>query len=269
MHERIVINKGVKIQYRIRYGEGVPILFLHGGGGSSSVWERIISYVPQKAFLILVDLRGHGFSGRPEPWQEYSFLHHVSDIENIVQAEGLKSVILIGHCMGGMVATMYAARNPQTVRRLVLINVSWTLPWFMRGTLLAPLCRLIAYCSIFVSKPIKKGKRVDYGKFIHTFDFSPKRLIADLLAMGVGAVSRQYTTSLSWDGTAYFPTIACPTLFIAGKYDRIFPVWYSDSTVKLISHCTYVMLPTNHLSVLNHPSELYDTIRTFLAYHEK
>lgn len=100
---------------------GPPLLCLHG-------WlDNAHSFLPlaaalKKHSLFAVDLAGHGHSQHRSSDAHYYLFDYVSDIVELIQRQGWQQVILVGHSMGGMVATALAAAMPELVSRLVLID---------------------------------------------------------------------------------------------------------------------------------------------------
>ena len=90
-----------KISYIQRAGK-IPIIFLHGLGGTGNSWTRLIPYLPDKYGLYLIDLLGHGRSERPKI--EYSIEKQEIVIKEFVESEGLEGVTLMGNSYGGWVS---------------------------------------------------------------------------------------------------------------------------------------------------------------------
>jgi pimeloyl-ACP methyl ester carboxylesterase len=70
--------------------------------------------------LIAIDLPGHGFSGHKGG--HYNFIEWVEDLYQIIKTQHWASVSIIGHSMGAMVSSIFAATFPELVNRLVLIE---------------------------------------------------------------------------------------------------------------------------------------------------
>ena len=92
-------------------GTGVPVVLLHGLGDTAATWDGFAAALARPT--IALDLRGHGTSPRPG---EYTVDAMASDV--LAALDGV--VDLVGHSMGGRVASTVALREPGLVRRLVL-----------------------------------------------------------------------------------------------------------------------------------------------------
>lgn len=97
----------------------VAIVAVHGLTMSHRTWAAIAERLPA-VLIIAPDLRGRGASSRlPSP---YGLGRHVSDVKAAVDHLGLRRIIAAGHAMGGYVCEQLAARYPELVSELVLVD---------------------------------------------------------------------------------------------------------------------------------------------------
>jgi haloalkane dehalogenase len=101
-------------------GDGEPVVFLHGNPTSSHLWRNVIPHVAEQARGIAPDLIGMGASGKPDI--DYRFADHARYLDAWFDALGLDDVVLVGHDWGGALAMDWAARHPERVRGLVLLE---------------------------------------------------------------------------------------------------------------------------------------------------
>lgn len=108
--------------YTIKYeesGKGEPIIFLHNGGTSHTIWDDVIDSLPNyKSFAL--DLLGYGESSKFEGSDD--ILQHVEILETFIQLKKLKHITLVGNCMGSAISLTYAMRHQDNVKALVLLN---------------------------------------------------------------------------------------------------------------------------------------------------
>ncbi|WP_028925261.1 haloalkane dehalogenase [Pseudonocardia acaciae] len=97
-----------------------PVVFLHGNPTSSYLWRNVIPRVSGDARCLAPDLIGMGGSGRPDI--EYRFADHARYLDGWFDALGLAEVVLVGHDWGGSLAMDWAARHPERVRGLVVVE---------------------------------------------------------------------------------------------------------------------------------------------------
>ena len=102
-------------------GDGIPILLLHGGPGSTHNYMELLDPWAEKRPVITYDQLGCGESfveGRPDLWVMDTWL---DELENLREKLDLTEVILLGQSFGGMLALSYVLeRRPSGVRGLVL-----------------------------------------------------------------------------------------------------------------------------------------------------
>lgn len=102
-------------------GEGPPVILLHGIASSSVTFEFVVPLVEPRHRVIRVDLLGFGGSPAPED-SSYSIDAHVAALDRTIRHLRLRRFSLVGHSMGALIATRYAARFPKRMMRLVLVS---------------------------------------------------------------------------------------------------------------------------------------------------
>ncbi|MDX1691096.1 MAG: alpha/beta hydrolase [Acidimicrobiia bacterium] len=101
-------------------GSGVPVLLVHGLGGSHTNWTDLGPRLAGSHRVLAVDLVGHGFTA--PAGRQASIDGHVTLVERTVDALDLGPVVLVGLSMGGLVAGVAAERSPGRVLGLVMID---------------------------------------------------------------------------------------------------------------------------------------------------
>lgn len=96
-----------------------PIVMLHGIRGYARTFASLAKALLPRFRTIAYDQRGRGESDW-DPARQYYNDAYVRDLEAVVNQLGLKRFDLLGHSMGGIAAYVYAAANPERVRRLVI-----------------------------------------------------------------------------------------------------------------------------------------------------
>ena len=104
------------------WGQGEPLVLLHGGSGSWTHWIRNVEALAAAGRRVLVpDLPGFGDSARPPGGQDADAVAPVV-AQGILQLAGDAPVDVAGFSFGGRVAALMAAAEPPRVRRLVLLG---------------------------------------------------------------------------------------------------------------------------------------------------
>ena len=104
-------------------GSGVPIVLLHGFPELSYSWRHQLPVLAEAGVHALApDLRGYGDSDRPSGVEAYALPNLVGDIVGLLDAIDAESAHLVGHDWGGSIAWVLAARSPERVRSLTILN---------------------------------------------------------------------------------------------------------------------------------------------------
>ena len=105
-------------------GAGEPaLLFVHGWSSTLRHWEPQARHFRRHHRVVRIDLRGHGRSPAPDlPVSGYSIPRHAEDLAALLQRLELSAVVAVGHSSGGWVALELAARFPELVRAVVVVD---------------------------------------------------------------------------------------------------------------------------------------------------
>jgi 3-oxoadipate enol-lactonase len=109
---------GNTIHYQ-SYGEGPPVVFLHGLGGSAGIFHGVMQAMRQHHHVVALDLRGHG---RSQGRGKFSIEGWAKDVQKLIRHLELPAVTLVGHSLGSLVAQYLASTSPDTVDQLVLVG---------------------------------------------------------------------------------------------------------------------------------------------------
>ncbi len=113
-----VESNGLKIHYyrtADEAGARPTLVLLHGITDSGLCWPRVVKALAGEYDLVLPDARGHGLSDKPPTG--YAPEDHAADVAGLIAALGLDRPVVIGHSMGGLVASLVAAHHPDLVAR--------------------------------------------------------------------------------------------------------------------------------------------------------
>ena len=104
-----------------KYGQGPPLIILHGLYGSSDNWVSIGRELAKNFEVFLIDQRNHGRS-------PHSFDHNYQllkeDLLEFMDKQSIKKAIIIGHSMGGKTAMFFAADYPERLSHLIVADIS-------------------------------------------------------------------------------------------------------------------------------------------------
>lgn len=99
-------------------GSGPDLVLLHGIGSNAGSWVPVLSELAAEFRLVLLDMRGHGGSSRPE--RGYLIPDYARDLDGVLTAVDLKRPLILGHSLGGMTALEWATSNPDRATALVI-----------------------------------------------------------------------------------------------------------------------------------------------------
>jgi len=102
--------------------QGVPLLCLHGFGNDAHIWDDFAPAVAPYYRTLALDHRGHGDSAW-DPERRYDHDTMVEDVELATAALGVERLVIVGHSLGGRIATLFAGRHPERMAGLVLVDI--------------------------------------------------------------------------------------------------------------------------------------------------
>jgi pimeloyl-ACP methyl ester carboxylesterase len=245
--------------------DGTPLVLLHGFAGSMHWWTPLAERLRSDFRLIRIDELGHGGSEKPD--DGYSIEHQAEQVARVLSALRVEKAVIVGHSMGGEVATAFAEHNLARVKGLVLIDTrskkdAGELPFLARlgfVPVLGEAIRRVAPDGM-VRKGVEKAFAPGYDvpdQFVQDFnrmtyssydashnatdDFSEKRGVADRLA-----------------------TLRKPLLAIQGAKDQL----VDPDTVenfRRVPNAKIASVPNaGHSPMVEQPSETARLIRNFL-----
>jgi pimeloyl-ACP methyl ester carboxylesterase len=107
----------IELQVQDYEKDGEAIVFLHFGGGNLMMWQPVVPYFQLQYRLVLIDLRGHGRSDKPQVG--YHIDDMARDVVGVMQGLQLERAHIVGSSLGAEVGLSLAAHDPQKVLSLV------------------------------------------------------------------------------------------------------------------------------------------------------
>jgi pimeloyl-ACP methyl ester carboxylesterase len=99
-------------------GSGPALVLLHGIGSRGVSWIPVAEELAAEFRLVILDLRGHGESSKPE--RGYLISNYAHDLDAVLNALGLERPLIVGHSLGGMTALEWAIDHPDRAAALVI-----------------------------------------------------------------------------------------------------------------------------------------------------
>ncbi|OAL37536.1 hypothetical protein AYO20_03043 [Fonsecaea nubica] len=105
------------------------LFFIHGFPDSALMWSEVIDRLSDLPFRVIVpDCLGYAGTSKPSDVSMYKWSGQCADLAEILEAEDVKKVIVIGHDWGAILAQRFYNRYPQTVSGVILCNISYRPP---------------------------------------------------------------------------------------------------------------------------------------------
>jgi len=102
------------------FGEGQPLIILHGLFGSLDNWITLAKRFSDDFKVYIVDQRNHGLSFHDN---EFNYRVMANDLLKLMNSEGISSAHLIGHSMGGKTVMDFAVNHPEKVDKLIVADI--------------------------------------------------------------------------------------------------------------------------------------------------
>jgi pimeloyl-ACP methyl ester carboxylesterase len=234
------------------WGEGPPLLLLHGIGGSAGLWGAVARHLPRHR-VIAWEQPGYGAS---PPLPEVTFPALADALAALLDAAGIETADIAGHSMGGMIALEFARLHPARLRRLALIATTPAFggrdPAFAEEFLRSRLAPLDAGQGMAAAaEGLVRGL------------FGPgatPAMRAEAAAAMAEVPEASYRAALrcltSFDRRAALAGIAHPTLCVAGEQDTTAPARSMARMAEAMPAARLVTLPTGHMPHLEAPARL-------------
>lgn len=227
-----------KLVYRVA-GSGPALVLVHGLSGSGSWWRRNTPVLTKYFTVYSIDLVGYGSNRALLPIRIQQAAHYIGEF---IGALPPGCAHLLGHSMGGQIATHVAAEYPQRINRLVLASASG----LVRADLLRMMLRLPS-----------AGR---YGRF----DFLPT-VAYDALRAGPVNLLLSALDLLSNDVTDSLARIVAPTLLIWGEQDKLVPVAVGEAVHHALPSSRLEIIPhAGHVPMWDQPEQFNQLVLDFL-----
>jgi 3-oxoadipate enol-lactonase len=99
-----------------------PVVLIHPIGGNIDIWEHEIPLILKRGYRVIAyELRGHNRSSIGSK-RDFSMSDLSDDLQKLLDGLKIRKCILIGHSIGGAIASLYAKQNPHNVDAIIFIN---------------------------------------------------------------------------------------------------------------------------------------------------
>jgi pimeloyl-ACP methyl ester carboxylesterase len=266
---RDVTASGVRLRV-VERGSGPKLVLLHSLFMDHSTWSSVALELSRDHCVIAPDLPGCGESEKPSPGRfAYDVAAFTSAIADMYAALSLGRASVLGHGLGGAIALTLAARHPELVSRLVVLDpLAGGAGPFVYGRLAQ-----LPLAGSFVFKQLL-GRGLFGAYFRELFLGDPARISNERLdyyyqsfntpAARGSALATLRATVDTRPVAAQTSRIQKPTLVLWGRKDRLVSASVGQRLAREIQGARFELLDAGHAPQEERPQELVETVRRFL-----
>ncbi len=253
--------KDTSIFYEIA-GEGLPLLFVHGLGGTGNVWHAQRAGLVKYFKVITIDLPGSGRSDKSE--RHYTMEKWCDQLAALAEHLKIDKFVLIGHSMATVLAQKFAAKYGSRLAALVLCGPITELAQagkeaFTKRAELVLKEGMIAVADTVLGGALSPATREGQPALAGLFREM-------LLANDPNCYAGHCHALLSGSAKADQPNIKCPTLVLVGDQDGVTPLVWARAIVSAIAGARLRIVPaTAHLTMAERPEVFNAALVEFLA----
>lgn len=260
---------GVRLHYQEK-GAGTPLVLIHGYTSSTYSWKDAFEPLSKSYHLIVVDLKGFGFSGKPDG--DYSRRAQATLVTHLLEHLNIEKAWLCGSSMGGEVALNVALANPERVAGLILIDSAGVeVPGkesLAPSYLMIPVVgRILVALSLTRDKLVRQGLKKSFYDQTKVTDDRVANYYRPLKTRNgqLGAL-RAHTQWSLFPVESELGKINVPTLILWGDHDQLIPLAAGRKLNSLIKNSQLVIFNNcGHLPQEEMPIRTIDEMTKFIA----
>jgi pimeloyl-ACP methyl ester carboxylesterase len=253
----------------IHYYEGGPadgetLLMIHGFGADRDNWLRFSRHLTHRYRVIALDLPGFGESSKPDA--SYDVASQMERVRAFANALRIDKLHLVGNSMGGHIAALYAARHPEQVLSVALLDNA--------GVTAPQKSEMIQRLERGEPNPLVVRRAEDFDALMNFVFVSPpplpeslKRYFAERSVANQGHYDRIFAQLRGHyvPLEPELPNIQVPTLVLWGEQDRALHVSSIDVMQPLLKKPTVVVMKNcGHAPMIERPEETAHHYQAFL-----
>jgi 3-oxoadipate enol-lactonase len=243
-----------------------PLILIHPIGGNILIWHHEISLLLKSGFRVIAyEIRGHYRTDMGKV-RAYAMRELVDDLHQLLKHLNIKKCTIIGHSIGGIIGSMYAAQHPQRIDAIVLINSS---PKKFKEK---DLEKHFKTREVAITQGIEALAEYKLRTFDEARDLLKEKRHSDLF--------REVLTKTSVDGfvaatialytipenvVEKLKTSKCKVFAIVGSDDDVFMRLLKETKEEMPRLELTVLEGSDHWVVIEKPDEMYDILMEFLG----
>jgi pimeloyl-ACP methyl ester carboxylesterase len=246
----------------VAFGQGDPVLLVHGYTSSKEAWFLNLQALAQHFRVLALDLPGHGRSSKVAPDRYLAFCSEW--LVRLLDRQQIEAAHVIGNSMGGAVAMELALSQPSRMRKLVLVDALGMGAQITGGDVLVKL----------VESQTREEVQAQLSRVVH----DPAHILPQAVDLsftylqqpGVKALLRKIGAQLS-DGKTVrvdfrprFKDLRMPVLVVWGREDRLIPVAHAYAAREMPDARIHIFERCGHLPQLEQAAAFNELVTGFL-----
>lgn len=226
-------------------------VFIHGAGGNSLLWKRVLSFLSGNGTAFAVNLPGH-------PSEEItckSVADYAEAVHSFIVGRGIRKPAVCGHSMGGAVALTLALDHAEDVGSLILVDT---------GAKLGVLPELVEGLR---GQPLRAIERIITPMSFDSLSLDAARESRTALSVSnLPVFLNDYLACDGFDVRNRLPQITARTLIVCGESDRMTPPkWSYFMNSNIPSSSLFFIRGAGHMVPLEKPQACAQLIQAFLS----
>jgi esterase len=259
---------GLKFHYLDWDGDGPPLVMLHGFTGHAHSWDHTAAALSGRYHVLALDQRGHGHT---EWARTYGSRLMMEDVRRFLDALQLDKVTLMGLSMGGNVAYLFAARYPERVERLVVLDIGPVVATAGAQRIAAGLGaadtfgseeEAVAEARLANPRPTEQSLR---HRVTHNLRPTGDGLLTyrwDKALRDGSAARDDHSEAERWEA---WRSVTCPTLLVRGEDSDILALETAEQMLQENRNTALAVVPDcGHSITLDRPEGLVEALRPWL-----
>jgi pimeloyl-ACP methyl ester carboxylesterase len=232
----------IEMYYAV-YGEGEPVLLIHGGLGHADVWGFQVPALAQDHKVIVADSRGHGRSTRSE--QPFGYELMADDYLALLDHLGIEKAALVGWSDGGVIGLDIAIRHPERLSGLYAVGANY----------------------------VPEGIKETFGTE-PTFNAAMERMSADYARLSptpgefdpfVEQISQMWATQPHYT-KEQLQALPVRTVIFSGDHDEAVKLEHTEEMAELIPNARLeIMKDASHFAMWQQPEAFNASVENFLS----
>ncbi len=273
-HDQYVDVKEVAARFWTAGSTGSPVLLIHGLGRYVEDWLSSVVALSGEHRVYALDLIGHGRTDKP-PHASYGLDALVQFVRDFMISTGIERAHVVGHSLGGAIATRLALTYPEVVERLVLVDPAGLSPEvhtvfrLMRRPLVGELftrpsrsgsARMLRLCVY--DQSLVTDEMIEPIYQMSSLPGAQKALLKTVRECGKSMLDQGKSGRPDIRRLATFPN---PVLVVWGRQDKLVPVTHAEIAAKEVPRAIIRLFDRcGHAPMWEHPEEFNALLLDFL-----